>query len=204
MTRVAAPPPAPAAAAHGERPLWRRALAARGTWTLIALLAASVALMGGLEALGGAAALRERWGAGAGVVLVGAQAITGIWPVPASEMLALANGALYGFWLGALLNWVGWMIASVLHYAMFRQLARDFDLEHALATLPAWLTRFPVAHPAFQILGRLVPLPAAPQVVGCASGALGVPPWRYLWCAAVGVAPGALLFSGLANGLLAG
>jgi len=187
---------------EGEPSHVRRLLASRGAWGLVLCLALGVALFFWLRAAGGPDALRARWGWATAAILIAGQAVSGIWPLPASEMIALANSVLYGFWLGALFNWIGWMIASLLQYALLRDAVRALDLERALATFPAWLRRFPVGHPAFQILGRLVPLPAAPQMVSCASVACGVSLWRYSWCAAIGVAPGAMFFSGVANGLL--
>jgi uncharacterized membrane protein YdjX (TVP38/TMEM64 family) len=192
-------PPAAAVA----RPRWRRLLASRAAWALVASVVVAAVLFGWLDAIGGPEALRERFGWSAAVILLTGQAVSGLWPVPASEVLALANSVLHGFWLGALLNWTGWMLAALLQYTLFRHLARDLDVERSFAMLPGWLTRFPVEHPAFLILGRVVPLPAGPQIVGCAAGALRVPLWRYLWCAAIGIAPGAMFISGVANGLVA-
>ncbi len=179
----------------------RRLLASRALWGILAAAILAAAFFGWLDAAGGPQGLRQRYGWAAGAILVLGQAVAGIWPVPASEVLALANSVLHGFWLGALLNWTGWMLAALLQYSLVRRAALDFDFERGLGLLPAWLRRFPAGHPAFLIVGRL--MPAGPQLVNCAAAALGVPLWRHTWCAAIGNVPGAFLISGVANGLLA-
>ncbi|MBM4267258.1 MAG: VTT domain-containing protein [Deltaproteobacteria bacterium] len=182
-------------------PLWRRLLGSSSFWSFLAIGAIVATALYWIHSHGGPTALRERVGWPAAAILVAAQALAGMYPVPAGELLAFANAILHGFWWGMALAWTGWMLAALLQYTLARRMARDVDLEASMRLMPAWVRRFPVSHPAFLILGRLVPGPG-PQLVNLAAGALGVPLWRYTWCAAVSILPGAALISGIATGLV--
>jgi uncharacterized membrane protein YdjX (TVP38/TMEM64 family) len=178
--------------ASGARALFRRLLASRGVHALLGLLV--VALVLARFASGDVAALRVRFGVMAGLVLVPLQALISFAPV-SGEAMAVANGALFGFWLGSTWNWLAWMLAAWLQYAAIRRTARDFDFEARSARLPRWLRNLPADRPLFLIGVRILfggPIPNA------AAGAFGVSAWRHTWCAAVGNAPRAMFFAGLA------
>ena len=66
-----------------------------------------------LDAIGGADAVRERFGLNAAVVIVPLMAVVAASPAP-SEPVAIINGLIYGTVWGAPLNWLGWMLAGVL------------------------------------------------------------------------------------------
>jgi uncharacterized membrane protein YdjX (TVP38/TMEM64 family) len=120
-------------------------------------------------------------------------------PVP-SDVVAFTLSLIYGFWPGTFLAWLAWMMAAFIEYAVARRLARAAVAAPAIDKLPAWLRRLPVDHPAFLICGRWLPL--GPHVVNAAAGAQGVSLGRYTWCAALGIAPVAVLIAALATGLL--
>ncbi len=180
-------------------PLWRRIVTSRG----VQLIAATV-LLGGLlvmwiDAMGGVEGVRDRFGWYTAVILVPVQALVAVSPIP-SEVVALPSSAIHGFTLGAILNWIAWMLAAMLQYALARRTAQDFDFDGALDRLPGWLRRYPVDHPAFLIGVRQLPWGA--HVTNSAAGAFRVSLWRHIWCAAIGIVPGALLISALGNELL--
>ena len=181
---------------------WRRIVTSRGLWGFAGFAAVAAALVWGIDALGGAEGLRARFGWQAPVILIAAQAVAGLWPIPAGEFLAFTNSAVHGFWLGSAFNWIGWMLTALLQYQLARRTAREFNFESGLKLLPARVRRFPAEHPAFLILGRLVPGPG-PQLVNCMAGALEVPLWRHTWCAAISILPGAMIIAAVANGLMA-
>ncbi len=176
------------------RALWRRVLASRGVHALAGLLVAGLILARFVEGGEGVASLHARFGARAGLVLVPVQALLSFAPV-SGEVMAVAHGALFGFWLGSLFNWTAWMLASWLQYAAIRRTARDFDFDARHARLPRWLRRLPVDHPLFLIGVRI---PFGGPIANAAAGAFGVSAWRHTWCAAVGNAPRAMFFAGLA------
>ncbi len=180
---------------------FRSAIRSRGVQLLVGTVVFAYLLLRGLYEMGGPAAVEARFGWATAGVLIPVQALVAVSPMP-GELVALANSAVYGFWLGFVFNWIGWMLAAFLEYGLFHRLARDFDADRAFARLPEWLRRFPVEHPLFQIVGRF--LPYGGHLVGVSSGAFRVPLWRYGWCAALGLVPGALLISALANGLWRG
>jgi uncharacterized membrane protein YdjX (TVP38/TMEM64 family) len=180
-------------AAGPPPPAWRRALASRGLQSLVGLLAVALVLAPLVERGDGVALVRTRLGALAPLVLVLLQALVSFAPV-SGEVLAAANGVLFGVWLGSLWTWLGWMGTAWLQYAAIRRTARDFDFAARHAKLPRWLRRLPVDHPLFLIGVRI---PFGGPLANTAAGAFGVSPWRHTWCAAIGNAPRALFFAGL-------
>ena len=181
-----------------SRPIWRRALASRGLQVFV--LALAVAWMGWtwLDASGGPEALRERYGWRAALVLVPLQALVSLSPFP-GEMVALANGYLFGFWWGSFLIWLAWMMTAYAQYALVRRAAKDLDLDMGLDRLPGWIRRFPVDHPVFLIFARWLPYGA--HLVNSAAGAFRVPLWRFTWCAAIGIGVGAVVMAAIGNGV---
>jgi len=179
----------------GPPALWRRVLASRGVHALLGLVAGAAVLAPVLRGSEEIAALHDRFGASAGLVLVPLQALASFAPV-SGEAMAVAHGAIFGFWLGSLWNWLAWMLASWLQYAAVRRTARDFDFAARHARLPGFLRRLPVDHPLFLIGVRI---PFGGPIPNVAAGAFGVSAWRHTWCAAVGNAPRAMFFAGLAT-----
>ncbi len=196
------PSPGPSAGAVGsalpDTPFWRRALRSPGLRAIALFVGIGGLLAIGLVEVGGASGLRERLGSPAIAILVPLQAVVAVSPFP-SEAVALGISSAYGFWLGALLGWCGWLLAALVQYLIARRTARDFDFDHARTRLPAWLRRFPVSHPAFLIGAHWVPY--GPHVKNAAAGAFEVPLGRHLWCAGVGILPVALFVAGLGDRL---
>ncbi len=164
--------------------------------TVTLFCAAGWGLAAWLEAAGGPAGIRDRYGLLGPLVLVPLQGVISATPLP-GELVALASSAVYGFWPGVVLGWCGWMLASFIQYAVARLLLREFAPERLRQRMPSWLRAFPVDHPGFLILGRWVPLGF--YLVNSAAGVFRVPLWRHAWCAAVGTLPVAVVISTLAQ-----
>ena len=177
-----------------------RLLASRGLRRLGLIFALGGALLYGVEWLGGPEAIRATFGLGAAAFLVPVHAVLAVSPFP-SEIFALAHGAIYGFELGALFTWAGWMLGAWLEYALFRRIAADVGDAANAARLPAWLRRFPAHHPAFLVLGRLVPF--GNHVVNAMAGSRGVAIWRFSWTTAVALAPFSIFVAAIGSGLIA-
>ncbi len=181
-------------AALVRRPLWRRLAASRGIQGIVLVLLFGWLFYSWIDTLGGTAAFRDRFGLTAIAILVPVQAVVAVSPFP-SEVLVATNDSIFGFWQGAAMAWVGWMLAAFLQYELMRRTAEDFDFSGMQARMPNWLSRLPVDHPGFLILGRW--LPAGSHIINSAAGALGVPLWRHAWCSAIAITPMALVVSGV-------
>jgi uncharacterized membrane protein YdjX (TVP38/TMEM64 family) len=179
---------------------WQRWWRSRGLRWLLLVALAGFALVRGIEAFGGAPAIRERLGAGAALVLVPVQIVVSVSPVP-GEIVAAVNVAIYGLWVGAALCWLAWLGAAFVEYALVRRTTREVsDASRSLERLPAFLRRLPVHHPAFLIFARYLPFGA--HVVNVTAGLHGVPPWRFGWTAALALVPASLVFAAVTHGLL--
>jgi uncharacterized membrane protein YdjX (TVP38/TMEM64 family) len=158
-------------------------------------------LLQGLEAAGGPAGLRAWLGPGAPALTVPLQALVAASPLP-SDALCVANGAVYGFGVGALLSWLGWWLGALLEFALGRRARGDFDLAATLARLPGFLRRLPVGHPLFLIAARQLPWIGG-SMSTFVPGAAGVPLLRLAWCQAIAILPAALLSAAIGAGLFA-
>jgi len=192
------PPSAPLAVPIARRPLALRLLCSPGLRGLLLVCLIGWLLLHALEALGGPEAVRERFGLGAAALLIPIQAVVAVSPFP-SEVIALAEGAIYGFALGWPLAWAGWLLGAWLEYGLFRRIASDVG-DAGGERLPAWLHRFPAQHPLFLIFGRLVPF--GNHAVNALAGSRRVPVWRFAWASALAFLPFSALIAAIASGLV--
>jgi len=126
------------------------------------------------------------WGAwsAAGAVLL--MVLHSFVPLPA-EIIAIANGMLFGTWLGIALTWAGAMLGAVLSSALARWLGRPFV--RLLVSERRWqqVERLSLT-PTTLLFVRLVPLISF-NLVNYAAGLLGVRWWPFLWTTALGILP---------------
>ena len=177
-----------------------RALRSPAAAGLVAVALAGWGLVETIDGLGGPEAIRARWGMWAAAVAVPTQVIVSVSPLP-GEIVALANSAVYGFWLGMLFSWLGWMGAAFAEYALFQRLASDAAGDLAgRARLPGWLARLPVDHPAYLVCVRF--LQFGSHIVNATAGAGQVSLARFTWTSALALIPGSAGISALANGLV--
>jgi len=107
-------------------------------------------------------------------------------PLPA-EIIALANGMLFGSWWGVAITWVGAMLGAVLSYALARWLGRPTVRWMIPARHWARLEAMPVSAGALLVI-RLMPVISF-NLVNYAAGLLGVPWGRFLWTTGLGILP---------------
>ena len=107
-------------------------------------------------------------------------------PLPA-EIIALANGMLFGPWWGMVVTWVGAMLGAVLAYGLARALGRPAVRGFIPARHWARLEAIPVEAGPLLVI-RLMPVISF-NLVNYAAGLLGVPWWRFLWTTALGILP---------------
>ena len=149
---------------------------------IVAMLAMSWITWGWFQSIGGADALVLRFGALAPLVSIPVHVLLSASPLP-SEVIGVTNGAFYGLWLGTLYGAIGWWGGAALEYWLVRLGAKYVDTGYASSNLPAWLRRFPIAHPVFLIVGRQ--LPFGFDIVNVWAALAGVSPARHLSCAVV-------------------
>ena len=193
-------PPPTATAESGHRRLWQRVLASRGLQGLVVLLVFSWLAWSWAGQYGSLESVRAQFGLRAAALTVVVQAVIAVSPFP-DEVIGFANCVIYGFAVGALLNWLAWMLGSFIEYGIAARSARDLDLspERIAQRLPRRLRRFPPDHVAFLILARLLPIGGG-HLVNTAAGVCRVPLGRFAWTGAIGMLPGSLTISALANG----
>lgn len=127
-------------------------------------------------------------------------AVVSILPIPA-EAPAMMNGMLFGPTAGTAITWVGAMIGAWISFELARVLGRP--LAERLIAPRALDKADAVAHGAgwWGLLGaRLVPLIAF-TALNWGAGLCSVPRWRFLWTTAVGILPGAIVFTASGTGL---
>lgn len=176
----------------------RAALRSPALGAALLLFLTAVAAARWIDAVGGPEAVRSQLGVAAPVGSVCLHALLNVSPLP-GDVVALANGALYGFVLAAVLNWLGWYVAAFVQFSIGRRAARDFDLDVHRARLPVFLRRLPVGHPAYLLLARLLPW-AGGHVTTWIPGAAGVPVCRFAWCTALAIVPASVGFALLGSG----
>jgi len=146
------------------------------------------------------ASLREAFGLSAIAVTLPVHVVLAMTPFPA-DLMAIANGAVYGLLLGTVLSCLGWWFAALLQYGLGRRARADFDLENNTSRIPGWLKQFPVDHPLYLICCRQVPW-LGMHIGSFVPGAAGVGLRRFAWCSAIGVIPGSLLMTAIGAGLI--
>lgn len=146
----------------------------------------------------------ELWMAGAGawayLAAPALMAAVAIVPVPA-EAPAMINGMLFGAVLGSFLTWSGAMVGAWISFELARRYGRGLA-ERLL--LPARLEQVDRLVEGMGWSGllaaRFVPVVAF-TALNWGAGLTGVPRGRFLWTTALGILPGAILFTTSGVGL---
>jgi len=176
--------------------------AGRGIRTLLAvgaamLLAGALAAVAwrlsadsgaGMTALspGDAAKFLRSWGPWSALGSVALMVLHSFIPLPA-EIIAMANGVVFGPWLGVMLTWVGAMLGALLSFALARGLGRPFVRLLVAETRWREIETLRVS-PGALLLARLVPVISF-NLVNYAAGLLGVGWWTFSWTTALGILP---------------
>jgi uncharacterized membrane protein YdjX (TVP38/TMEM64 family) len=117
---------------------------------------------------------------------IGLMVLHSFVPLPA-EIIALANGMLFGSWWGITVTWVGAMLGAILSYGLARWLGRPAVRWLIPARHWARLDAVPVSAGALLVI-RLMPVISF-NLVNYAAGLLGVPWGRFLWTTGLGILP---------------
>ena len=169
--------------------------AAAASIVILALLAAVIAAWLWLRARGidlaemsaaDVEAMVKGWAPWTWLASIALMVLHSFVPLPA-EIIALANGMLFGPWWGVLVTWVGAMLGAVLAYGLARALGRPAVRALVPARYWARLEAIPVEAGPLLVI-RLMPVISF-NLVNYAAGLLGVPWWRFLWTTALGILP---------------
>jgi len=132
--------------------------------------------------------LLERAGPWAPAASIGLMAAHSFVPFPA-EVIAIANGIVFGPGLGVLLTWAGAMIGAILSYEIARALG---PAARTRLIPPRYRPRLDTlvrnAGVAPLLTARLIPIMSF-NLVNYAAGLAGVPRWTFVWTTGVGILP---------------
>jgi uncharacterized membrane protein YdjX (TVP38/TMEM64 family) len=126
------------------------------------------------------------WGAwsAAGSILL--MVLHSFVPLPA-EVIAIANGMLFGPFWGIAVTWIGAMLGAALAFAFARgvgrPVARRLVSERRWRALESWNAR-----PSTLLVVRLIPVISF-NLVNYAAGMAGIGWWPFLWTTGIGILP---------------
>jgi uncharacterized membrane protein YdjX (TVP38/TMEM64 family) len=127
-------------------------------------------------------------GAAAPLASMALMVIHSFVPFPA-EMLAIANGMVFGLVLGTAVTWAGAMLGAIAAFGLARWVGQAFVYrligEHRRAALERWTEAGGVRA---LLVARLIPVISF-NLINYAAGLAGVGWWPFLWTTAVGILP---------------
>lgn len=127
-------------------------------------------------------------------------ACVAVLPIPA-EAPAMLNGMLFGPVVGTVVTWTGAMVGAVISFELARALGRPLA-ERVLrpAALDAADRTVMRAGWGGMLVARFIPLVAF-TALNWGAGLTPVSRWRFLWTTALGILPGAILFTASGTGV---
>jgi uncharacterized membrane protein YdjX (TVP38/TMEM64 family) len=132
--------------------------------------------------------IAEAWGAWAPVASIALMILHSFVPFPA-ELIAIANGMLFGPVWGTVVTWIGALLGAALAFALTRRYGRP--LVDRFVARKAW-TGAEALHACCDartlLLARLVPVISF-YLINYAAGVLDVGWWRFLWTTSLGILP---------------
>ncbi|MDB4886799.1 MAG: conserved rane protein of unknown function [Gemmatimonadetes bacterium] len=119
------------------------------------------------------------------------------------SVLTIAGGAIFGFGMGAALNWTGALLGAIAAYLLARSLGLD-AVRRLVGRRAGRLDAVADAYGFVTVL-RLRLLPVVPfNVLNFGAGLAGIPFRDYALGTALGLIPGTLVYTYFADALLAG
>ncbi len=144
----------------------------------------------------------ERLGGWAYVVAPLVMVVVAIVPFPA-EVPAAANGMIFGPILGTVITWGGAVIGAVVSFELSRRVGTPLGQRFAGAAVMDRADRIvqSAGWPGL-LLVRLIPTVAF-TAINWAAGVTRLRRWRFFWTTAIGILPGAVVFTVSGSGLAA-
>ncbi len=126
--------------------------------------------------------------------------VVAVLPIPA-EIPAMVNGMVFGAVAGTSVTWGGAVVGALISF----ELAKRYGRPLAMRLLrPGRLEQVDAAALSASWPGllavRLIPTIAF-TLVNWAAGLTAIPRWRFAWTTALGIAPGAVVFTVTGSGL---
>ena len=138
------------------------------------------------------------WGVAGSIGLMVAHSFL---PFPA-EIIACANGMVYGSWWGGVITWVGAMLGASFAFALVRSLGRPFVERMVPAKQWEQISLWSDDRGAAVLLvARLVPVIAF-NLINYVAALTGISWWTFLWATGLGILPLTILLSILGDRML--
>jgi uncharacterized membrane protein YdjX (TVP38/TMEM64 family) len=139
-------------------------------------------------------ALIRSWGAWGVAGSIGLMVAHSFLPFPA-EIIALANGMLYGPFWGSIITWVGAMLGAIIAFALARLLGRPFVYrvlsERHRQQLSEWSLE---SGGKALFIGRLIPLIAF-NLLNYGAALTNISWWTFIWATGLGILPLTILLN---------
>ncbi len=134
----------------------------------------------------------KAWGAWGVIGSIGLMIFHSFVPFPAG-FLAMANGMVFGPFIGVIVTWVGAMLGAFLAFGLSRILGRPF-VERMLSrknwqAIDSWTGKNVTV---LLLLSRFVPVVAF-NLVNYAAGLTRATKWTFAWTTAIGILPGTMI-----------
>jgi uncharacterized membrane protein YdjX (TVP38/TMEM64 family) len=140
------------------------------------------------------------WGVAGSILLM---ILHSFIPFPA-EMLAMANGMLYGPLWGTVITWTGAMLGAYLAFGLARWLGRPFVLARVGERHRVMVDRWAAEQggPAL-LFSRLLPVISF-NLINYAAGLTTISWWTFTWATALGILPLTCLMVLMGDGIWSG
>lgn len=157
--------------------------------------------IGGEITIEGVVARMRTWGTWAALGSIALMILHSFLPFP-SEIIALANGMVFGPFWGSVITWVGAMLGALSTFGLVRLLGRPFvhrmPSETQLRRLSHWSsTQGGIA----LLIGRLIPLIAF-NLLNYGAALTEISWWTFFWATGVGILPLTILLNVFGAGIL--
>jgi len=168
---------------------------------VLAALGAWIASFGIVDSIQGAQDAIRSWGAWGIAASIALMVVHSFLPFP-SEVIALANGMVYGPLWGALITWVGAMLGASLSFALVRAFGRPLVMRLLSPASQRALEHWSVRQGGRALLAaRLMPVVAF-NLVNYAAALTHISWWTFLWATGLGILPLTILLSVLGENVL--
>ena len=145
--------------------------------------------------------LIRSWGAWGVAGSIGLMVAHSFLPFPA-EVIALANGMVYGPLWGTVITWVGAMLGAIVAFALVRLLGRPFVYRVLSARHRQQLSEWSLESGGRALLvGRLIPLIAF-NLLNYGAALTDISWWTFLWATGLGILPLTILLNVLGDRML--
>lgn len=134
------------------------------------------------------------WGAWGVAGSIGLMVAHSFLPFPA-EIIAIANGMLYGPFWGSVVTWVGAMLGATTAFGLVRLLGRPFLFRMLSPDRLQQIERWSRERGGVTLLiSRLIPLIAF-NLLNYGAALTGISWWTFLWATGIGILPLTILLA---------